>query len=544
MPRTEMFRFLRRVANDHALAARLGMPVMEFREARLAHAARTRTVSRRDVLKMGGVLAGAALFAVPRHARAASQPKVAIIGAGLAGLNAALTLADAGVRATVYEASDRVGGRMYSERRYWDGGQVSEYGGEFIDTEHTAIRDLCARFGLGLTDVRAAAPEDGKDVLFFDGRYRSHREFVEDFLPVYKALEADVANAPDAPTWNATTPGATALSTMSVAEWIATRVPEGWFARFLEEAYVVEYGRQADEQTAVNLVYMMIDQPDLANPNVWGASDERFHITGGNQRLPEAIAAALPRGTLEHGWRLEAIKRNTDGGQTLCFDGGRTVRADHTILTVPLGVLKRIDYRHAGFDARMKRAIGELTMGFCTKLNMQFRERDWLGRGPWPDASSGASFTDLGYQQIWDVTAGQPGTMGIANQYGGGLGALRYRPSKPFLDSHDPYVHAAARSTVGQFNAVIPGVAGDWTGKATLAAWHQDPNSHGAYSCYPVGYCHRYAGYEGTRQGNIHLAGEHTSLDFQGYMNGAAETGARAATEILTSQTLVSVLAG
>ncbi|WP_084429930.1 flavin monoamine oxidase family protein [Kibdelosporangium aridum] len=533
MPRTEMFRFVRQVAVDHAVAERLGMPVLEHREARLARAAEARTISRRDVLKIGGVLAGAAMLGLPRPASAATHPKVAIIGAGLAGLNAALTLADAGVKSTVYEASDRVGGRMFSERTYWDAGQIAEHGGEFIDTDHEAVRDLCVRFGLGLTDVRAAAPKDGKDVLFFDGRYRSHKEFVEDFRPVYKALEADVENAPDAPTWDATTPAATALSNMSVAEWIATRVPDGWLARFLEEAYVVEYGRQADEQTAVNLVYMMIDQSDLENPNVWGASDERYHITGGNQRLPEAIAAALPKGTIEHGWRLEAIKRNTDGSQTLTFEGGKTVTADHTILAVPLGVLKHIDYRRAGFDARMKRAISELHMGYCTKLNMQFRERDWLGRGVWPGISNGASFTDLGYQQIWDATAGQAGTKGIAVQYGGGDGALRFRPSRPFLDSGNAYVRAAVRQNLDQFGKVIPGVAQDWTGKATLAAWHLNPDSYGAYSCYPIGYCHRYAGYEGMRQGNIHIAGEHTSVDYQGYMNGAAESGARAAAEIL-----------
>ncbi|MGR6999792.1 FAD-dependent oxidoreductase [Yinghuangia aomiensis] len=55
----------------------------------------------------------------------------------------------------------------------------------------------------------------------------------------------------------------------------------------------------------------------------------------------------------------------------------------------------------------------------------------------------------------------------------------------------------------------------------------------GAYSYWPVSYLHRYAGYEGTRQGNIHIGGEHTSYDFQGYMNGGAVEGARAANEVV-----------
>ncbi|TCO55034.1 monoamine oxidase [Actinocrispum wychmicini] len=537
-----MFRFLRRVAVDHAAADRLGVPVLEFREARLAREAGT--FSRRTVLKIGGAVGGAALLlGVPRRAAAApvvkgDKPRVAIVGAGIAGLNAALTLADAGIPSTVYEATDGVGGRMYSERAYWDAHQVSEYGGERIDTGHTVIRDLCARFGIGLTDVRAAAPKGSHDVLFFDGAFHSHKQFVQDFGPVYKALQDDIAKAPDFPTWDASTPASTALSNMSVQEWIATRVPGGyhtWLARFIDDAYVIEYGRETWDQTAVNLVYLLAEQGDLNNPEIWGGSDETFHITGGNQRLPEAIAGHLPDGTVRHGWRLDAIVRNADGTQTLTFNGHKQITADRTILTVPLGVLKRIDYRRAGFDPRMKAAIANLTMGFNTKLNMQFTDRPWLGRGPWPGTSTGSSFSDTGYQQIWDATAGQAGTAGIAIQYGGGERAQEFQPGKPFATSSDPYVRAAVHRKLRQYEAVLPGITRHWTGKATLSAWHLNPYSHGAYSCFPVAYCHLYAGYEGQHQGNIHIAGEHTSLDFQGFMNGGAESGARAASEVLAA---------
>ncbi len=533
MARTEMFRFLRRVVLDHAAAERLGMPVLEYREARQA-----RTFSRRDVLKIGGVLGASTLLLGGRRAHAAVRdaPRIAIIGGGIAGLNAALTLADAGVRATVYEASDRVGGRMFSERSYWDGGQTSEYGGELIDTDHTVIQDLCARFGLGLTDVHKAAPRGSEDVLFFEGRYRSHKQFVEDFLPVYKALQEDVDKAPDFPVWDSSTPASTALSNMSVQEWIASRVPGGystWFARFVDAAYVVEYGAETCDQTAVNLVYMMVDQEDLKEPRIWGTSDERFHITGGNQRLPEAIAHSLPAGTVQHGWQLTEIVRRTDGGQTLFFSGHKPVQVDHTILTIPLGVLQRIDYRRAGFDPRMKGALANLRMGDCSKLNMQFSARPWLGRGPWPGIANGESFSDSGYQEAWDATAGQPGSRGIAIQYGGGNGAREFRPSTPFPRATDPYVRQAVRRKLAQIAAVVPSIRSYWTGKATLSAWHVNPLSYGAYSYYPIGYCHRFAGYEGQRQGNIHLAGEHTSVDFQGFMNGGAESGARAAQEIL-----------
>jgi monoamine oxidase len=536
-----MFRFLRRVATDHAAAARLGMPVLEFREARLARAAGT--MSRRDVLKIFGasaaVLGAASVLRAPKAAAVplgATNSRIAVIGAGIAGLNAALALADAGVRCTVYEANDRIGGRMYSERDYW-GGQVTEYGGELIDTDHTVIRDLCRRFGIGLTDVHAAEPAGCVDVLYYEGRYRTHAQFVAEFQPVYKALQADIDKAgEDVPTWESSTPFGVELSRMSVREWISTRVPGGyatWIGRFLDDAYVVEYGRDTAEQTAVNLAYMMIDQSDLSEPAVWGASDERYHVTGGNQSLPEAIAAALPAGTVQPGHRLEALVRNGDGSQTLHFDTG-AVRVDHTVLTVPLGVLQRLDLSRAGFDPRMRGTVSSLQMGFCTKLHMQFGSRPWVGRGPWPGVASGISFSDTGYQQVWDATTGQPGRQGIAIQYGGGSGALSFQPSTAFSDARSSYVRAATREKLRQLEVVVPGIGGAYEGKATLAAWHRNPNSYGAYSCYPVDYCHRFAGYEGVRQGNVHIAGEHTSVDSLGYMNGGAESGARAAAELLS----------
>jgi monoamine oxidase len=536
-----MVRFLRRVTADHAAAERLGLPVAEFRAARAAREAGT--LSRRDMLKIFGasaaVLGAAGVLRAPKAAavpRTATKVRIAVVGAGIAGLNAALTLADAGVGCTVYEASDRVGGRMFSERRYWDGGQVTEYGGELIDTDHTVIRNLCRRFGIGLTDVHAAEPAGSEDVLYYEGRYRPHEEFVAEFQPVYKALRADIAKGgPDAPTWNSSTPEGVALSRMSVQEWIATRVPGGystWLGRFLDDAYVVEYGRDCGQQTAVNLAYLMIDQENLAEPSIWGASDERFHITGGNQTLPETIAAALPAGAVQHGHRLEALVRNADGTQTLHFDTG-AVRVDHTILAVPLGVLKRLDLSRAGFDPRMRGAISALEMGFCTKLHMQFNSRPWVGRGPWPGVANGISFADTGYQQVWDATTGQPGRRGIAIQYGGGSGALTFQPSVPFANASSAYVRSSVREKLGQFGVVVPRVAAAYAGKATLAAWHRNPNTYGAYSCYPVDYCHRFAGYEGTRQGNVHIAGEHTSVDSLGYMNGGAESGARAAAELL-----------
>jgi monoamine oxidase len=82
---------------------------------------------------------------------------------------------------------------------------------------------------------------------------------------------------------------------------------------------------------------------------------------------------------------------------------------------------------------------------------------------------------------------------------------------------------------------VFPGVTALWNGRVALSAWPRNPCSRGAYAYWPTDYCHRYAGYERVRQGNTHFAGEHCSIDCQGYMEGGATEGQRAAVEVLSN---------
>src|SRR5271166_4293322 len=140
MPRSPLMRALQRLARDHCEASRRGVEVARVREERL-----NALKERRRFLQGVGVMAGAALMARPRPAKAATQnPRIIIVGAGIAGLNAALTLRGAGYASTIYESSDRIGGRMHSNTATWLSGQKSEWCGELIDSGHTTILGLAS----------------------------------------------------------------------------------------------------------------------------------------------------------------------------------------------------------------------------------------------------------------------------------------------------------------------------------------------------------------------------------------------------------------
>ncbi|MFP1625381.1 flavin monoamine oxidase family protein [Streptomyces sp. 5K101] len=544
MARTSPMHLLKQLAADHAAARRLRIPVAELRGLR------SEPIGRRSLLRYAaaaGVTATAstalsrpapAAAATPRAA-AGNGARIAVVGAGIAGLTAALTLQDAGLAPVLYEANpSRVGGRMWTQRDHWAYGQTAEIGGELIDTGHKKMLELCRRFALPVEDFLGGGPTGAEEVLWFHGAYYPRHQADEDFKAVYQSLHRDLSEAGEV-MWNRTTPTGTALDNMSIHEWIESRVPGGHsspLGRFIDVAYTVEYGADTAEQSALALVLLMGYQTNPGHFNVWGLSNERYHITGGNDRLPNAIAGALSPGTLRMGWSLTAVRANADGTQTLTFDEAgslRTVTADHTVLCVPLPVLQQLDRSQAGFDPLMQSLLRDARMGFCTKLNMQFGNRPWRGTGAWPGVSAGDCFTDTGVQQTWDTTKIQPGTGGILIQYGGGRLARELTPAGPFSTESDPYVRDLVARRLAGIDAFFPGTSRAYTGRAQLSAWHRNSYSLGAYSCWPVGYVHRYAGYEGTAQGNIHIGGEHCSYDFQGFMEGGATEGERAALEVV-----------
>jgi monoamine oxidase len=92
-----------------------------------------------------------------------------------------------------------------------------------------------------------------------------------------------------------------------------------------------------------------------------------------------------------------------------------------------------------------------------------------------------------------------------------------------------------ATDFLARLETAWPGISAHWNGKATLSTPWLDPLLNCSYSYWKPGQYVGFSGYEGVAQGAIHFAGEHCSQDFQGYMEGGAREGARAAQEILTA---------
>ncbi|MEO7414492.1 MAG: NAD(P)/FAD-dependent oxidoreductase [Opitutaceae bacterium] len=487
-------------------------------------AERGTALTRRGFVQRAGV-AMAALAAAPLLNAAKSKPraKVVVVGAGLAGLTCAYRLKQAGLDATVYEANTRLGGRCWTRRNDFLDGQTAEHGGELIDQGHTSIRHLAQELRLPLDNLLAAEPNGTEAFFYFNGEKYPYRDATRDLKAIWQKLHRDLSAAGYPTLYYQSTPRGRQLDHLSITDWINETVPGGTqsrLGRLLSVAYTIEYGAECDQQSALSLLYLLgYNSPGQFS--IFGASNEKYRVRGGNDQIVSALTGPLSA-QIYTGMPLVAVRRTAAGTYALTFQNGGSifeVPADKVVLALPFSILRTaVDLSGAGFSALKMTAIEELGMGSNSKLNMQFSRRAWVSLG-----NNGDTFSDRGYQATWEASRDQAGASGILVGYSGGDYADTFNQGTPA---------SRAAQFLGQIQPVLPGLAAHFNGRATVDFWRGDAYTRGSYAYWKVGQYTQFAGVEGQQEGNAHFCGEHTSIDSQGYLNGAVETGERVADEI------------
>lgn len=442
----------------------------------------------------GAGLAGLGALALPELR--ARGPKVVVVGAGLAGLTAAYQLRKAGLSPTLLEASSRTGGRVWTERKLLGAGLIAERGGEWIEPEHGRIRSLAAALGIGVEAVPEAEPPQ----VWLGGARYPTSAVQADLAALAPALARDrQALAGQLPTYQSATPQARAVDQLSAQAWIEQNVKGGAqsrLGRLLAAALAVEWGAEAEHLSAIHLVAALAH--GVLTPSA------RFRVAGGSDHLTEALADELG-GTLLRQTRLTGLQRAGDGSYRLHLagpSGTRSLRADQVILALPLPVLREsVDLSQAGFSPAKIAAMQGLGVGIKGKLHLT--------------ASGPATFLDDG----WGATA--PGRPGLLVHWLGGEAGRRLTWGTPSDRGRYLLDHLA---TLG---ATTP--ASQWQGRAILDDWSNWSPAGGATAFRPPGHFTNHAGREAESEGCCHFAGEWTSLSALGRMEGAVESGERAA---------------
>jgi monoamine oxidase len=430
---------------------------------------------------------------------------------------------------------------MHSDTTTWADGMVSEYCGEFIDSDNQTLHQLIKRFGLETIDLeRASAGRAQNATLYFFKRFYNAEELDKDFQALAPLLRQQMQEVDLPTTYARFTETGFRLDHLSVYAWIEQYVEGGHGAPlgcYLDTACTGYFGLDTSEQSSLNLLSMFGARASTGGSITPGAMRGSCKILGGNEQLPRAIARSLPTGCIHARHRLVTLERASDASLLLTFattDGTLEVPCDYALLALPFSTLRQVDYQQAGFDPLKRVAIEELGYGTISKLCLQFDQPYWYEDAPNAHPRSGFILTDLDVQTFWDTSLGQAGSSGLLVNYTSGHRGAAYAPPTAYATADDSaQIQQYAQHCLQQLEHLFPGISAHYIGRAALSYPTGDPDFLGSYACWRVGQYTRFGGYEGARQGTVHFAGEHCSIEFQGFMEGAAREGERAAQEIM-----------
>ena len=436
---------------------------------------------------------------------------VLVAGAGLAGLAAARELRKRGANVTVFDARPRVGGRVHTFRDGLLHGQHAEAGGDLIDQSQSEICSLIADVGL-----RTAPILRGGFVSIRNAGRGRRVEGKHGWIELERRLRSEVrAFCRSEQRWDGGV--AQTLARESVAEWLERiRAPKS-----IRDVALGLRGFFLADPRDLSLL-ALADQ--FAEDGVPGG-EKMFRIIGGNDRLPAALAKALG-----HRVRLNTVLRRvrqSTAGITVTLESNGVVQemtADYLICAIPPTTLRDVSFEPPLPDGQ-RRAVGTVKFGDATKTALQF------DRAAWRSGRKHRGFgTPLPIGAVWDASEEQTarGSRGAAHQpgvltllAGGGASAA----TRDMLADGGPMRLVAELTWLKLRRAQLIG----WS---TLS-WEREPWSRGGYAYFDPAFPPSLRLAFAHPHDRVYFAGEHTSMRWQGYMNGAVETGLRAVEEIL-----------
>jgi len=440
---------------------------------------------------------------------AGTPARVVIVGAGLAGLTAALDLVDAGWDVVVLEARDRVGGRVHTLYDPFTDGLHAEAGGESIDDNHDQIQALIARFGL---QTEQRPPNKLLESVTYYRRQRAPLTAVlarrdgavlSDYLRFGDALDELSANVD--PVYPEQAANAEELDRRTLNGFIHSLhlVPEAEFLVRLQNR--AEYNAEPGE-----LSMLFVAQQTAVVADVPLSASETMRISGGNSRLVDAMAAAL-------GNRIQLSSAVTrveyDASGVRAYAGGQPVDAAFLILAAPMFPLRQIVFAPA-LPASVTAVIDGLDLGAAAKVIHEYGTPFWQGEGV-----PGFTVAALPFHVAWAPTDSYQSEHGLLTQFITGRSA---RIAARLTDAQRIDVFRR------QLDRVYPEGAPLHTTHAATMAWANEPYTGGGYAVYRPGQMAAF--WPIVRDGlpRIKFAGEHTE-PLAGYMESAVRSGHRVA---------------
>lgn len=468
------------------------------------------------------VIAGlAATSAVASHVDAAQQDwDVVVIGAGVSGLRAAMELEGQGLKVKVLEARSRIGGRLHTLD---DVPGSPEAGGSVIGALYARVHDTVRRLGLRLEPMRPREPaEYGRDDLAARAAFHLGGRYITmDEWPTHPGNKFPAAFKSTLP-WNFPLAALAPSNPLKeLDDWL--KPPAQAFDRpldaVLREAGIPEsaiqlgvgenqaYGQSPDRVSALHQLQLLTWATHMTQ------RDGLFHIVGGNQRLPEAMAA-----TLREPVQMEtAVSAVHDRGDSVIVETTRgAVRAERVLITLPATALRHVRLTPEPPPAQ-RRGIDQLTYSLTTQILFRIDDAYWEQDGMPPTL-----WTDTPIGQLLAYPYGPGGATQSAALWMMGADAAAADQLAP---------EALLERSMAVLRRIRPAAARALT-PIKVFSWQKERYTGGTWASWAPGQVGAFANQIGQRHGRMHFCGEHTARLDRG-MEGAMESADRVILEIL-----------
>lgn len=475
------------------------------------------TLDRRSLLAGAG--ATAALAALPRALRAQNHSQVLVLGAGLAGLQAALILQEAGMNVRVIEGSNRVGGRVLSQREVPGN---PESGGTSFAPGYARLMSACASHGVELVDLTPIFPFFNQRDLFLGterisgSAWATHPknpfpEPLKKILP-FQFLGASIGPKNPLTTNDAWLAAANSALDVPLETWLKG---QGWSDAMIHMGYDIDPG-WGDSARDVSTLMILGALKFAQTQRELAKGKPGFYIAkGGNQSIPEAMAKAL-KNPVEFRSKVVAIDAGKAGVEVRCADG-RKFHADHVVCSIPTTVLRKIRITPA-LPPAQARAIGELGVQSISLMHVVPKTPFWEKDGSTPGMASDGLINMV----IAERKGADPKEVTSLTVWLKGQNAAKM----------DRLSDAAARkAVVDEFEKLRPAARGQLEVLA-YHSWKQDEFALGDWAVWHPGQISAFSQVIGKAHGRLHFCGEHTAVSNRG-MEGAMESGERAALEVV-----------
>jgi monoamine oxidase len=494
--------------------------------------------TRRRFIKFAGLTGSAALASsscsdlkkILSQSGVGSNTQIAIVGGGIAGLNAAYHLKQAGLKAIVYEGKPQLGGRIRSVVDAVGKGLVVDLGGAFINSDHQDILNLVKALDLKTFNrtqdaQRLPFPETG---YILGGKFRSEAEVAEKLRPLALQIAQDAKRLEQ----DAKGVGAV-LDRLSIAQYLnqhAQLISEPLIRVLIENSVRTEYGVEPEESSALQLLFTL-PTVDGKQVEILSNSDEALVVEGGSGKIIERLAAALP-GQIQTRMPLTHLQARAQDF-LLTFNDRQAIAADVVILAIPFTVLREIKLQVTLPD-QLRRFIQEVDLGFNEKVFAGFSQKAWRQANGFVTEA----WTDLGFSEVWDETQRQ------ADRQDGAL--TFYLGGHEVKSTQGLTAKALGAQLSDRLHTSIPGLKQAANQHFLQTQWAGDRFVRGAYTNFKPGQYTAFSDFlyvesdkpeerQDVAVGNLIFAGEHLSDSFYGFMNGAAQTG-RLAAEVVIRQ--------